>query len=50
MVYRKYKTNILFWVPKEMINNVIRYYHDNVGHVGIDKTKELIMRSYWIIY
>lgn len=47
VVYRKDKANILFWIPKEMIDKVISYFHDNVGHVGIDKTKELIMRSYW---
>lgn len=28
-------------------SNVIKCYHDDVGHVGIDKTCELITRSYW---
>lgn len=30
-----------------MRTNVIRTCHDDVGHVGIDKTIELIKRFYW---
>lgn len=49
LVYRKSKKkdSLLFFVPKSMVHNVIRIYHDNVGHVGIDKTCELVQRTYW---
>lgn len=47
IVYRKFNDNILFYVPSAMVSNVIRNYHDAIGHVGIDKTRELILRSYW---
>lgn len=30
-----------------MEEKVIDTYHDNVGHVGLDKTIELISRTYW---
>lgn len=30
-----------------MINNIIRIYHDEVGHVGIDKTMQGILNMYW---
>lgn len=30
-----------------MINNVIRIYHDDIGHVGIDKTIYDILGYYW---
>ena len=34
-------------VPEAMINNIIRLYHDEVGHVGIDKTLYGILSHYW---
>lgn len=40
LVYRKDK--VLFYVPKCMEDKVISTYHDNMGHVGVDKTIELI--------
>lgn len=30
-----------------MINNVIRIFHDELGHVGIDKTIHGILEHYW---
>lgn len=30
-----------------MITHVIRLYHDNYAHVGVEKTCELILRTYW---
>lgn len=30
-----------------MENNVLFTYHDKMGHVGVEKTYELICRSYW---
>lgn len=48
LVYRKTQNNkLLFYVPSELEHNVLRIYHDEYGHVGIDKTFELICRTYW---
>lgn len=47
LVYRKDKNCLLFYVPKTMQSNVIRVCHDEIGHVGLDKTIEVIRRSYW---
>lgn len=30
-----------------MDSNVLHTYHNNAGHVGVVKTIELIMRTYW---
>ncbi|EFN72529.1 Pro-Pol polyprotein, partial [Camponotus floridanus] len=37
----------LFVVPENMIYSVIRIYHDEMGHVGIDKTIHGILSHYW---
>ncbi|KAK9700558.1 Retrotransposon gag protein [Popillia japonica] len=42
LVYRKFCQKSLFFVPKCMEQNIIRTYHDEVGHVGVGKTMELI--------
>lgn len=48
LVYRKYgRDKLLFYVPKVMISNVIRSAHDDMAHVGIDKTCEIILQTYW---
>lgn len=48
MVYRKVKGNkLLFYVPECLENNVIRTCHDDIGHVGIKKVIENILRVYW---
>jgi len=36
LVYRTVGKKLLFYVPSEMIDNVIRTRHDNMGHVGAD--------------
>jgi len=30
-----------------MINNIIRIHHDEIGHVGIDKIIQGILKHYW---
>lgn len=35
------------YVPREMINNVIRHIHEKIGHLGIDKCCCEIKRHYW---
>lgn len=48
LVYRKNKNNkLLFYVPECLENNIIRTCHDDIGHVGIGKVIENIMRVYW---
>nr|XP_012147359.1 PREDICTED: uncharacterized protein LOC105663389 [Megachile rotundata] len=37
----------LFVVPENMINQVIQLYHDEMGHVGIEKTMYGITDHYW---
>jgi len=47
LIYRKTKTGILFYVPQSMEANILRIYHDNMGHRGCEKVIEAIMRTYW---
>jgi len=47
LVYRVYQERLLFVVPQIMIGNVIRVYHDKAGHVGVQKTMEGILNTYW---
>jgi len=38
-MYRKDNNKkLLFFVPRSMETNVIRTCHDDIGHVGVDKT------------
>lgn len=47
IVYRKRKGGILFYVPESMEKQIIHNCHDEVGHIGLYKTIELITRVYW---
>lgn len=47
LVFRKYHDKHLFVVPEKMINSIIKVYHNDMGHVGIDKTMHGIMGHYW---
>lgn len=47
LVYRKGTHSPRFVVPEEMINNVIRSYHDNLAHCGFEKTIQGISAHYW---
>ncbi|XP_076248026.1 uncharacterized protein LOC143187672 [Calliopsis andreniformis] len=48
LVYRKDKMKkLLFYVPHSMENNVIRTCHDDLGHVGLDKVVDNILKVYW---
>ena len=40
---------LLFYVPDEMCNHVIRSNHDNMGHIGVNRTIEFIKRAYWFL-
>lgn len=47
LVYRKQKDKILFYVPSNMEQNIIYKYHDELGHLGLEKTRESIEQMYW---
>jgi hypothetical protein len=34
-------------IPEVMINNVIRVYHDDMAHCGVEKTLQGIYVNYW---
>lgn len=38
LVYRKAGDKILFYVPEKLRDNIVRIYHDQIGHFGVDKT------------
>jgi len=47
LVYRKYKSELLFYVPSSMEVNVIRSVHEEYGHLGMEKTSEVILKTFW---
>lgn len=40
-------THSCFCVPENMENHVLYKYHNELGHVGIEKMVEVISKSYW---
>lgn len=47
VVYKKKDGNLFFYVPESMEGHVLYKYHDELGHIGVDKVVETISRSYW---
>ena len=47
LLYRKAGDKLLFVVPKNMINNIIKSYHDDIGHVSVEKCTRLLKQLYW---
>lgn len=47
LVYRKHREQILFYVPSALETNVIRKYHDDMGHIRTEKTVRHILDRYW---
>lgn len=47
LVYRKRANEIFFYVPEAMEKHIIRKYHDELGHLGIEKTSDIILKNYW---
>jgi len=47
LVYRKRNDKLLFYVPEIMERNVIFKYHDEMGHLGVEKTSQAITQNYW---
>lgn len=47
LLFRNHLNKQLFVIPESMINAIIRICHDEMGHVGIDKTLHGILQHYW---
>ncbi|XP_067212248.1 uncharacterized protein [Linepithema humile] len=47
LVYRKGPDKPRFAVPEPMIDNVIRVYHNDIIHCGIEKTVHGVSTHYW---
>lgn len=48
VIYRKKDSeSLLFYVPQEMEDHVLYKYHNELGHIGIDKMIDTILKSYW---
>jgi len=48
LVYRKRQGQILFYVPSMLESNIIYKYHNEMSHVGVEKTVRNILNSYWL--
>jgi len=47
LVYKKRQGQILFYVLSALESNIIYKYHNQMSHVGIEKTVRNILNSYW---
>jgi len=47
LVYRKYGNRVLFYVSQQMEKNVLYKYHDELGHLGTEKSAQAILENYW---
>lgn len=47
LVYRKHQGQILFYVPAALETSVIHKYHNEMSHVGVEKTIRNVLDSYW---
>lgn len=47
LVYRKLEDRILFYVPCCMEQSILHAYHNEMGHVGPEKTMQNILATYW---
>jgi len=48
LIYKKKENELLFVIPAKMEKNVLFHYHNEMGHVGVEKMIESIRRTYWI--
>jgi len=46
LIFKKGPDKPRFAVPDSMINNIIRVYHDNMAHCGLEKTIKGITSNY----
>lgn len=48
LIYRKHQNKVLFYVPQAMETIIIHKYHDEMGHLDVEKIVSTIMYNYWI--
>jgi len=46
-VYKKGPDKPKFYVPDPMVGNLLRLYHDDQAHCGIEKTYQGLISNYW---
>lgn len=46
VIFKNYKEKHLFVIPENMVYSVIKIYHDDMGHVGAEKTDRGILDHY----
>lgn len=47
LIYRKGADKPRFAIPEAMVENIIRIYHDDMAHCGVEKTVQGILSNYW---
>lgn len=47
VIYKKKGESLLFYVPEAMENHILYKYHNEMGHMGINKVIDLIGKTYW---
>jgi len=47
VIYRKKDGTILFYVPEAMESHVLYKYHNEMGHIGLEKMHDVISKTYW---
>jgi len=47
ILFKKPNDTLLFYVPQQMEFQVLHKYHDEMGHFGVEKTFDNIIKSYW---
>jgi len=47
LIYRKKDSKLRFYIPGKMEGHVLRKYHDELGHFGLEKTYNVIEKTYW---
>jgi len=50
LVFKKDPDKPKFVVPEAMITSVIRLYHDEAAHCGIEKTLQGVKANYWFLF
>lgn len=46
-LYRKVDGKLMYVVPKAARWRIVKYYHDDMGHFGIEKTKQRLSKHFW---
>jgi len=47
LVYKKGPDKPKFYVSESMVDNLLRLYHDDQAHCGVEKTYQGLASNYW---